>query len=315
MGKTIFTFAGQGSQYRQMGWDLFQTSERFRQILFRADKMSQKILGSSFLEELYEKNRTISAPFDNLPATHPALFTVQYATAMLAMEKLTPDLLIGGSLGEIIAWTVSGVISFEEALEFIILQTEVFEQCCDPGVMVVVFCKKDELDELMHSSTYPLHFVVSSSERIFTIGIGLHDFALLKETLNEKGILYQKLPTNFAFHTPLIENAKKGFYFLCKQLNFKRPDIQVASAVSTKIETTMSLENMWKIVRQPVLLKETLKNHLDPTQDRIIDFSPQGSHISIAKELFGPKSYLSTHSLKTITPLHKATQNLEKICP
>lgn len=296
-----------------MGWDLYQGNARFKQIVDEANDLCNQMTGVSFLELLFDKSKGMSVPFDYLAATHPALFTIQYAVCKIAMEKYTPDLLIGGSLGELIALSIAEAISFEEALQFVTLQTQLFESSCNSGIMVALFCEMNEVETLIESSVYPLFLAASGSLKSCTLALSHEHFEEFENELKKREILYQRLPVNSAFHSPLIEEAKKAFLFLASRLRLECPKVPVASCVTKDRIEKLDAFHIWNVVREPVFLKETLLAHLDPEEDFIIDFSPQGTHVAIAKELFGNTSLLVQNSHKTLTPFQTGQKNMEKL--
>ena len=54
---TVFMFSGQGSQYHQMGRELFDSDAVFRESMIRLDGLAQRLLGESVIEAIYSAGR------------------------------------------------------------------------------------------------------------------------------------------------------------------------------------------------------------------------------------------------------------------
>src|SRR5207244_1674539 len=106
----IFTFTGQGCQYASMASELFETYPPFRECL---ESMARICVSQGFASFL----PLVTDPHFDLSLASP----VQVQTAIVAIELaivdfwkrigVTPDAVIGHSLGELAALCTAGVIS------------------------------------------------------------------------------------------------------------------------------------------------------------------------------------------------------------
>lgn len=105
-------FPGQGSQVVGMGIDVAARSSAARELFERANK----ILGYDVLE------LQRSGPEEKLRETEfsqPAIFTTNVALYYAVGELLQPVVSAGHSFGEFCSLTISGALSFEEALRIV----------------------------------------------------------------------------------------------------------------------------------------------------------------------------------------------------
>src|SRR5260370_38567788 len=69
--------------------------------------------------------------------TRPALFMVEYSVGQAVMDAgVSPDLVLGVSLGSFAAAAVAGFISAEDALTAVGRQAVALEASCEPGGLI-----------------------------------------------------------------------------------------------------------------------------------------------------------------------------------
>src|SRR5690348_9164591 len=80
----VFMFSGQGTQYANMGLELYQVDPVFRESVDRCSEMFGSYLGLDLRGVIYPREDQIAAASDQLKQTYitqPALFTIEYALA------------------------------------------------------------------------------------------------------------------------------------------------------------------------------------------------------------------------------------------
>ena len=131
-----FLFPGQGAQFVGMGKDLYEQSPAARELYQKADE----ILGYSISQICFagpeaELTRTLYAQTGILVTSLAALAALREKN-----PNLQPSLVAGLSLGEFTALTVSGAISFEDALKLVQIRAEAMEAAAknNPGTMAFI---------------------------------------------------------------------------------------------------------------------------------------------------------------------------------
>lgn len=125
--RTVFMFSGQGSNYFQMGRELFDRNQAFRDSMLQLDAVVRRAAGMSVIEILYGPGQKTEV-FDRTVLTHPAIFMVEYALAQTLMRAgVVPDVVLGTSLGSFAAAALAGFADVEEMLEIVIRQAQALE--------------------------------------------------------------------------------------------------------------------------------------------------------------------------------------------
>lgn len=312
--KTIFMFSGQGSQYYHMGERLFDTDMIFRKYLCELDEIVKSVQGVSVIDELYNKKYKLFDSFVSLRLTHPAIFMVGYAmTKVLEKEGITPDYVLGCSLGEFTAAAVAEVWSPEDALRAVMKQAEIVERNCKAGRMVAVLRDIDlyhNTDEMKNncalaSINAPSQFVISGEgDRV----------DLVKRFMKSNDILHQELMVSYGFHSPAINPSEIEYRNYLRTLVFKRPSIPMISGVYGGPLDELPGDYFWDVLRSPTIFSkavESLENSVGKREDLMYIDAGTGSLASLIK--YNVKEGSSSKGFQIVTPFQQEVKRLEEV--
>ncbi len=237
----IFMFPGQGSQYVDMGIDLYKSEPVFRQEMDRCFEILKPLIGYDLKEILYpsfeeyksnKSNRShISNMIDQTEITQPVIFIIEYALAKLIMTwGIKPWAMIGHSIGEYTAAHLGGVFSLEDALKIATLRGKAMQQMPSGEMLGVPLPEKElsplltEFGELSLAAVNgPTDCVVSGPPET------VNRFAL---QLLEKGYKSRPLHTSHAFHSQMMDPMLAKFEKIMKQVSLHKPRIPYLSNVT-----------------------------------------------------------------------------------
>jgi bacillaene synthase trans-acting acyltransferase len=305
----VFMFSGQGSQYFQMGKELFETNRTFRNWMVRLDSITREMSDESIIKAMYSGIHSKADIFDRTSLTHPAIFMVEYALAQTVMNAgVWPEIVLGVSLGSFAAAAVAGLIEVEDALAAVLRQASALEEYCEPGGMTAVLadpaifaedflCGRCELAAVNFAS----HFVISAKEK------ELKDIEL---SLRKRNIGYQRLPVSFPFHSQWIDKAKAPFGSFMKSIRRRQGHLRLACCAQVDIVTEISEDFFWNVVRHPIRFRETTL-HLERQGVRTyVDLGPAGSLAALLKYVI-PATMSTVHAL--LTPYGCDQKNLNAL--
>lgn len=304
-------FPGQGSQTYHMGKELYTTNRNFKHWMSKINSMIQQNTGICIIEEMYNSAINKSTIFDKLLYTHLAIFMVEYSLARVLMEsEVTPDYLLGASLGEFTAAAVAGVMSLEEVLECLFCQSKLIENSCQKGSMIAIvdnpelyrqtptiYCQS-ELAAINYSS----HFIVSGdSDKLVTV----------EEYLKNKEILFQTLPIRYGFHSANIEPIEGEYKKKLAKISYNKPEMPVISCLLTGSIGNISPEHFWNVIRRPINFQKTIQKLEEDEQFHYIDLGPSGTLANFVKRNLSADSMSEVYDV--LTPFGQDVKKLQKI--
>lgn len=223
-----FLFTGQGAQYFGMCKGYYDAFELFRKVVDECDEMLKPHLEFSIKDILWgagiDKNLLHQTKY-----TQPALFVVEYALAKLWMSVgVQPSVLIGHSIGEIVALAVANVFSLQDALKLVVARAALMNALpAETGGMASVFCDEETLRPFLQDASVDLAAV--NSVKNCTVSGKKEDIQSFVEKLKEHNIKAIPLNVSHAFHSRLMEPVLERFTAFAQQIPVKTPDIPVIS--------------------------------------------------------------------------------------
>lgn len=304
--KTVFMFSGQGSQYFQMGRELFKRNDTFHDWMVRLDPIARELTGCSVIGTLYSDACRKGDPFDRTLLTHPSIFMVEYALAQALMHAgVLPDMVLGVSMGSFAAATVAGFIEVEDALAAVVHQAIAIEEC-DRGGMIAVLADPALFAEDFLSNRSELAAVNFSSH--FVISARWNDLKEIEAALKKGNVGYQRLPVSEAFHSRWIDKAKAPFESFMRSIRCSQGSLSLGCCDQAAILYGLSADYFWNVVRRPIRFHETIARLEQLSSCRYIDVGPAGTLATFLRYGIPASTKSTVHAI--LTPYGLDQKNL-----
>lgn len=304
--KVAWMFSGQGSQYRNMGRELYDHEPVFRECMDRCDRIVRPWIHASLTEAIYGENR--SETFDDTRLTHPAICAIQFAMARtLQARGHMPDLLIGYSLGEVIAHIVAEAISLETGLELLHQHASLMESATPEGGMLAILENPDMLQPILRGIP-DLWIAAHNFENHCVVSGTLRALDQLQRQLEPRQTTMQRLPVRRAFHSPLMNPAEPEFKGYLQNLRSSMSRFDIISATTGALSE--GLGGWWNATREPVNFLSTIRRLESDHRDGFtyLDLGPSGTLATFVKYIgVKPESAI----VSTITPWGEARKNIQ----
>lgn len=310
--KIVFMYAGQGSQYYNMGKELFYKNEVFMNSLKLCDSLLQEKLHKSIISIIYDDSKKKDS-FNEILYTHPAIFCFGYSlTQVLYHYGIYPDGVLGYSLGEYTAAVVSGMVTLKDGLNLVVEQAKMLHNKCIEGGMMVIF---DDIDNFYCNREINRNCTLSgiNYDTCYIIS-GQRDRLLeVNSYLSNRSILSVILPVKYAFHSELIEPIKKDFLKLILDIAYKSPQMSIySSACAGKLKNYKYY--FWDVIRNKIKFKYLISQMNLRDRFIFVDLSPTGTLSNFIKHGFkGEISSFTTIDQfgKNIESLNRTMYNLK----
>ncbi len=225
-----YIFPGQGAQFSGMGLDLFENSAEAQELF----KKANAILGFSITDIMFEGS---AEDLKQTKVTQPAVFLHSVILSKVMGEDFKPDMVAGHSLGEFSALVANNTLSFEDGLKLVYKRAMAMQQACElePSTMAAVLGLEDEVVEAVCAETEGT--VVAANYNCpgqLVISGDVKSVEVACETLKERGAKRAMiLPVGGAFHSPLMEPARKELAAAIENTTFHTPTCPIYQNVST----------------------------------------------------------------------------------
>ncbi|MEI6574597.1 MAG: beta-ketoacyl synthase N-terminal-like domain-containing protein [Bacteroidota bacterium] len=282
----VFMFPGQGNQYIRMGLPLYETHEVFRKTIDECSEILKEELGFDIRTVLFPTpafEEEASLKINETYITQPALFIVSYATAKLLISLgIEPDMLIGHSVGEYVAATVSGVFSLKDALKAVARRGKLV-QALPGGAMLAVLLTEEQLNPLLPAG---LEIAVVNSPGLCVASGPESTIDRFAAELNKTKTFNKKIPTSHAFHSAMMDPALPAFAEFFREIQLSTPRIPIASTVTGQWLSAEEATNpdFWvQHVRKTVRFGDAAKLCLDLAPAVFVESGPGQSLESAVK--------------------------------
>ena len=268
-----YIFPGQGAQFPGMGKDLFEKSKTAYELF----NIANEILGFKISDIMFNGS---AEDLKQTSVTQPAIFLHSVILAISKGNEISPKMVAGHSLGEFSALVVNKSISFEDGLKLVSIRANAMQKACEnnPGTMAAVLALDDDIVEnvckeingIVVAANYNCPGQLVISGEIKSIESACEK---LKQIGARRALV---LPVGGAFHSPLMEEAKKELEDAISKTVFSNPICPIYQNVNGLPFSSENeiKENLISQLTSPVRWTQSINKMINDGANEFIEVGP-----------------------------------------
>ncbi|MDJ0849978.1 MAG: beta-ketoacyl synthase N-terminal-like domain-containing protein, partial [Myxococcota bacterium] len=303
-----FLYTGQGSQYANMLRGLRESEPVVRDVFAEADRVMEPVLGrplSAFLFPDPDDAEAVKEAEQSLrqtEITQPAVLAVDAAlTRLLASYGITPDFVMGHSLGEYGALVAAGALPFADALEAVAARGREMADLTVPdnGLMAAVIAPLEKIERVVAGVDGNVVVANVNSRSQAVIGGATEAVEAANRAFAEEGIDTIPLPVSHAFHTSIVAPASEPLRNVLGRLRLAPPEIPLVGNVHGTLypvgpdAVPKMIDLLGQQVASPVQFVKGLETLYDEGARVFVEVGPKKALFGFAEDVLGGRGDVS----------------------
>ena len=270
--KLVFVFPGQGWQWVGMGRQLLAERPAFRTALQACDVAIQREAGFSILAELV-RDRDDDLPIQVL---QPLLFACQVGLAAeWRAAGVTPDAVVGHSMGEVAAAHVAGALTLHDAVRIICRRSALMRRLSGKGAMALVELSLDDAQAALRGYDQLLSIAASNGPRSTVIAGEPAALDEVLAALEQRAVFCRRIKVEVASHCPQMDELTAELRAALAEISGQPASLRMVSTViGQELSGPELTAEYWvRNVREPVQFSSVIHELISSGHHRFVELS------------------------------------------
>ncbi len=258
--RVVFVYTGMGPQWWAMGRELMEKEPVFRESVEECDAVFSSYANWSLLEVFSVPEH--ESRITETQVAQPANFALQAAlTALWKSWGISPDAVVGHSVGEVTAAYISGALALEDALRVSYHRSRLQQTRAGKGMMLAVDLTEEKAQELIRNSSEAVSIAAINSLSFVTLSGEPECLQDIAHILEQRNVFHRFLRVEVAYHSYQMDPLREELLSVLSGIDPKDTRIPFYSTVTgTQIQgAELHAAYWWNNVRQPVRFAGTME--------------------------------------------------------
>jgi acyl transferase domain-containing protein/acyl carrier protein len=288
--KLVFVFPGQGGQWYGMGRELLKQEPVFYKTIERIDQAMQAHCTWSLMD-VFRSEQSVSR-LDEIDVVQPALFAIQVALAELWRSwGITPDAVVGHSMGEAAAAYFAGILSLEDATRIICCRSQLLKRSRGQGSMIMTELSPDQAKELLKGYGNDMAIAAINSPVSTVLSGNPETVKEVMDYLQSQNLFCKLINVDVASHSPQMDYLRSELLQALEGLRPQSAKVPIYSTVTgARGDDLIFNADYWMDnIRKPVLFSDAIGQLLHSGHTTFIEIGPHPILLSSIEQLLNSR--------------------------
>lgn len=281
----VFIFPGQGTVFAGMGAGLLDAAPVFARRMEQCAEALEPHVDWSLIDVLRAED--VGATLRRPDVVEPVLFAVMVSLADLwQAHGVTPQAVLGFSIGEIAAACVAGALDLDEAARVAVLWSRAHVPLVGHGAMAMVGLPVDEVTaRLADPGTIDIAGIIAP--RSVVIAGDAAAIADTVERLRDEGAYAQQLSVDFPAHSPRVDGQRESMVADLGTVAARSATLPFYSSVTGgRLDTSeLDAEYWFRNLRSPIRFEQAARAVLADGHQALIELSAHPVLVTAMREI------------------------------
>ncbi|MFE0463932.1 beta-ketoacyl synthase N-terminal-like domain-containing protein, partial [Kitasatospora sp. NPDC058965] len=275
VGRTVFVFPGQGTQWLGMAVELLESAPEFASRIGECAAALAPCTDWSLLEVL--RGEPGAPGLDRVDVVQPVLWAVMVSLAALwQAHGVRPDAVVGHSQGEIAAAVVAGGLSLADGARVVALRSRAILALAGQGGMASVALPEAAVRERIAGLAGRISVAVVNGPSATVVAGEPGALAELVAGYQAEQVRARLIPVDYASHSPQVDQLREELLDLLAPIEPRPGRVPLLSTVTGDWQETAKLDAAYWVanLRETVRFEEATRRLAETGHTVFVEVSP-----------------------------------------